>query len=841
MSKELSSDESCDEESICSRKVHQRKIGPGLWADVPIEKVASVPEDINGLRVYEIEVKKFSKGRGLSYVKDGRNWKKDSETQWKGYGNVRYSDCKGSYHCNNQKCDFRRDYGVTNRTQFNPKTQVCSVCNQPGVYVACHARRYVVFRKRSVRIYHCGQHTCPCIAPAPRPSDNIRRQIEENPNLTPSQIQSNAILKKIRTANDWSEIEKAARDTLDRKWIANEKQRFKQHEERHGHNFEAVVNFKQFTDQRDPYYVFKLNDSRGNPDRPSFVFKTSKLKAKFALNMDRSKDHFLSEEFCYFDGKVKRCKGFTSLTASVYHPLLRKMVPLATMECESEDSTTINLFWTLFNEVLQKENGETDYVFNPKGWCTDMAGANIEGLRRSFGPDAVERIKTCEFHFKDCRNKHARRLQVDDRSQFKELCNELLNAASLPAYDKAKENLDDFIGETPERNFLSTWVEWWHRRRKFIFHAFFTIEGAPKMNHAELIHASWVKRDKMNMTLLDAAHADVRDNVQLEVEHKSYMLGGAKGGSGPSLKDVRQRRTREQLARAKRLGEELLREDIPDEARASGSTSLGSDSSSFDSHNASTSARRSSESRNERFRSTRSKVFQDRLARAREDGNKVKCKILQESPLQRIYCIYNSSALSYRVVMSCSPSCTCPDYQKNGGKELCKHIIWTTMFVLGVPEDSHLMQQITLTRQELSTIFHNAPTRIPDNVLYSETFTRTCPRNSVQDLLRHDRRFAQPQVWKVIVKEKKKGPSPRCRGCRSEQQTGHPTLTVRGLYVPFQQQFVTETLFYFCPNTCCVARLPPWTNLRPPSRIFVEDTIGLELKEQLKLSGLPII
>ena len=91
-----------------------------------------------------------------------------------------------------------------------------------------------------------------------------------------------------------------------------------------------------------------------------------------------------------------------------------------------------------------------------------MAGANIEGLRRSFGPDAVERIKTCEFHFKDCRNKHARRLQVDDRSQFKELCNELLNAASLPAYDKAKENLDDFIGETPERNFLSTWVEWWH-------------------------------------------------------------------------------------------------------------------------------------------------------------------------------------------------------------------------------------------------------------------------------------------------------------------------------------------------------------------------------------------
>jgi len=33
---------------------------------------------------------------------------------------------------------------------------------------------------------------------------------------------------------------------------------------------------------RDPYYVYKLNDRRGNPDKLSFVCKTSKFKAKFA-------------------------------------------------------------------------------------------------------------------------------------------------------------------------------------------------------------------------------------------------------------------------------------------------------------------------------------------------------------------------------------------------------------------------------------------------------------------------------------------------------------------------------------------------------------------------------
>ena len=134
---------------------------------------------------------------------------------------------------------------------------------------------------------------------------------------------------------------------------------------------------------------------------------------------------------------------------------------------------------------------ETDYVFNPiKGWCTDMAGANIEGLRWSFGSDAVERIKTCEFHFKDCRNKHARRLQVDDRSQFKELCNELLNAASLP-YEKAKENLDDFIGETLERNFLSTWV---HGMVAQAPPNIFSISFSPSKVHLKRIMLNWFMR-----------------------------------------------------------------------------------------------------------------------------------------------------------------------------------------------------------------------------------------------------------------------------------------------------------------------------------------------------------
>ena len=56
------------------------------------------------------------------------------------------------------------------------------------------------------------------------------------------------------------------------------------------------------------------------------------------------------------------------------------------------------------------------------------------------------------------------------------------------------------------------------------------------MNQAETIHSSWVKRDKMNMSLLDAAYADCRDNVQLEVDYKSFFNGTSKGENrGPSV------------------------------------------------------------------------------------------------------------------------------------------------------------------------------------------------------------------------------------------------------------------------------------------------------------------
>lgn len=88
----------------------------------------------------------------------------------------------------------------------------------------------------------------------------------------------------------------------------------------------------------------------------------------------------------------------------------------------------------------------------------------------------------------------------DARRQFKSLSEALLEAQSLTSYDKAKENLENFIAEEPGRTSLKAWVEWWHKRRALIFPAFQYTKGGSKMNLAEVIHASWAKRDKIHVS-----------------------------------------------------------------------------------------------------------------------------------------------------------------------------------------------------------------------------------------------------------------------------------------------------------------------------------------------------
>ena len=286
----------------------------------------------------------------------------------------------------------------------------------------------------------------------------------------------------------WDKIDKEASKLVDCKWIPNQKQAVRRELNPQGENFEALVTFKHFCDPKDPYYVYKINDSRGNPDSPTYVFKTSKAKLLMANNMNKDGVHFLNKEYCFFDGKKKRCRNYTTLTASVYHPLLKKQIPLAVMETEAEDSRCMTLFWTLFQESLSKATTST-CTFNPTGWSTDMAGANLVGIRDVFGSEALKRVKTCEFHFKQNRNKKARELDEESAQEFKDLCEALLIAQTADGYAAAMSNLTKFVNEKPDREFLESWLKWWDDRKEFIFNAFTPSDG-PSRSDSRWLGAS---------------------------------------------------------------------------------------------------------------------------------------------------------------------------------------------------------------------------------------------------------------------------------------------------------------------------------------------------------------
>lgn len=153
-------------------------------------------------------------------------------------------------------------------------------------------------------MFHCGNHTCPVTSRPEKPTECVREMIKKHPCLKPAEIQSAFVLSSLRTEEDWEKVEKEAAQLLDRKWISNRKQTVRQEIHPSGENFEAVVTFKQYCDKKDSLLIFKVNDWCRNPDKLSFVFKTSEDKMKTALNMDRNGEHFLKEEYCFFDGKV---------------------------------------------------------------------------------------------------------------------------------------------------------------------------------------------------------------------------------------------------------------------------------------------------------------------------------------------------------------------------------------------------------------------------------------------------------------------------------------------------------------------------------------------------------
>ena len=191
-----------------------------------------------------------------------------------------------------------------------------------------------------------------------------------NPEMKPRKAVASIITEAIKENRAWEDIDCLMEGLINPNLPKNIKQKVRKKLHPEGHSFEAVQLLKTRLNKTS-LYIFDMNDSRFNSDRPTFVFSTSQEKMLLASKMQRNSKFLLEKEYCHFDGKHGTVRGMKTLTASVFRPLLGKMVRLVVMHCKYEDATNVALFWQLFNKALQAASGNPLTTFQPYGYMMD--------------------------------------------------------------------------------------------------------------------------------------------------------------------------------------------------------------------------------------------------------------------------------------------------------------------------------------------------------------------------------------------------------------------------------------------------------------------------------------
>ena len=168
------------------------------------------------------------------------------------------------------------------------------------------------------------------------------------------------------------------------------------------HNsFHAVGIIKRKTDTKDPYYIYIINNGNLNNDS-DYIFKASKQMTRIVLAMDVDwSENVLQLENAYFDATHTWIYVFKSLGLWMFHPSQRKILCLACMDICIENANDIAKFFTLYNEILQKETGKEGYHFNPCYFICDEGSANYCAIWQVYGESFTNaRVVGCQWHFK---------------------------------------------------------------------------------------------------------------------------------------------------------------------------------------------------------------------------------------------------------------------------------------------------------------------------------------------------------------------------------------------------------------------------------------------------------
>ena len=392
---------------------------------VDVEMVDKIPWDVDGIHIYKILC---GQDKWIEKQKDG-HWYDMNSTERKFFGGrCKIGRCQG----HNVHCSKLQSEGICNTSPSGFYAEdgmyVCRSCGYYAVEIFCGCVKVTEYdyHTNELTVWYQGDHIC-----VPKPDIMTKRNFFEtlplsrNIRLTPQEIRDDCMRFYFSQGNivKAKEVAMAMNDTtrLEKMCYVTPGVKTTNHPKDIAVVFSLISDIKEEFDEYDKYLIYRIHCGKTSGGE-SYIFKTSKHHLETALKMDinqtplNGKVSMLAYEKTYFDAMHRRVKGFKTLTLWVHHPGLRRMKRLASMEVERETAENVELFFNIFNEALREYTGDPNYVFNPAMFVSDEAGAIHQGMNRVFGDAFLEKISTCQWHFKRCAWQQIIHIDEDDRA-----------------------------------------------------------------------------------------------------------------------------------------------------------------------------------------------------------------------------------------------------------------------------------------------------------------------------------------------------------------------------------------------------------------------------------------
>ena len=283
-------------------------------------QVTKVPPTTTGTIKYEDE---YNEKEPLSNVNDRWNWGRSQPCKRSRFckgGRRTLQICRGSKECGNPQCSFRKIHKTPNKVDFTRRKAFLH-CKSKPIHINCTARKYIEndrCHKKMTVIYISGHSCSPWVPEEKAKKEEVECIIRERPTITTGEIQIEKVRQALlgeSCAEAVNDVALKYSDTRHLRASVNDKRRL------NGSDIEAIRLLKEDFQKRG--LDFKLIMEVGE----DFVILLSEQKIRIAALITTGQ----IKEPVSLDGCESHAKDFTELEMTMYYPVLRRNVKLATI------------------------------------------------------------------------------------------------------------------------------------------------------------------------------------------------------------------------------------------------------------------------------------------------------------------------------------------------------------------------------------------------------------------------------------------------------------------------------------------------------------------------------